>query len=73
VSVSKLFQRQQYEVVLRSIISALNQGMTKTMGFPSTNYNHHLDEALKHMQAARQELRAWAAANDIEIHESMPT
>lgn len=43
------------------------------MGLPSTNYSHHLDAALHHMQDAMRELRHWAEAHEIELHESMPT
>lgn len=73
MSAPLLNQRQQYEPPLRFMITGLEQAMMRTMGLPSTNYAYLLDEALKNMQQARDDLRSWAAAHDIEVHAGMPT
>lgn len=51
----------------------LDQGMARLMGLPSTNYGHHLNYALTHMQVAMRALHAWAEAHEIQVHDSMPT
>lgn len=66
-------QFQQYEPILRFVMCGLDQGMARLMGLPSTNYGHHLNYALTHMQVAMRALHAWAEAHEIQVHDSMPT
>lgn len=72
-STSRQPRQREHEPLLRSTITSLRLGMSRTAVLPVTNYSHHLDAAMRHMQDAERELLRWADANDIQIHEAMPT
>lgn len=73
MSASKPYLRQTFEPSLRSIITGMQVGAVAIMGLPSGKSPHHLNKALGHMASAIEHLRKWAKANEIEVHDTMPT